>query len=187
MEFAPPTGLNRGAPGLTLLPMRLLVLLTLLAGAVPGADWGPVQFLMGRWIGEGTGQPGTGSGGFSFATDLQGAVLVRKNYAEYPAANGNPGFRHDDLTIIYRDESSHQLRAVYFDNEGHRIEYAVQPNGNGVVFTSEGPRTTIRYRFTYTRDGPDRLKIKFEIAEPGKDLAPYIEATAHRDTAGPAQ
>lgn len=167
--------------------MRLLVLLTLLSGAVPAADWGPVQFLMGRWVGEGTGQPGVGTGGFSFETDLQSTVMVRKNYAEYPPAKGRPAFRHDDLTIIYRDETSRQLRAVYFDNEGHKIEYAVEPNGNGVVFTSEGPRATTRYRFTYTRDGPDRLKIKFEIAEPGKDLATYIEATARRDTAGPAQ
>ncbi len=162
---------------------RVLMLVWLAASAgVAAEDWGPAQFLVGHWIGEGSGQPGQGAGGFSFTSDLQGAVLVRKSFAEYPAANGRPASRHDDLTIVYRDEASKQLRASYFDNEGHAIQYVVKPAEGGVVFVSEGPPTATRYRLTYTSTGRDRLKLKFEIAAPGKDFSTYIEAAARRES-----
>src|SRR5260370_41035706 len=50
--------------------------------------------------------------------------------------------------------------------------------GDRIVFTSEAARGTPRYRFTYTRVSADALRIKFEIAPPGKDFATYIEAGA---------
>jgi hypothetical protein len=145
-------------------------------------DWGPVQFLVGHWTGEGTGQSGQGTGSFSFTPDLAGKVLVRKSFAEYPAANGKPASRHDDLMIVYRDEASRQMRAMYFDSEGHVIPYAVKPaDGGGVVFVTEGAPDTMRYRLTYSGIGAERLKLKFEIAPPGKDFTTYIEAAAHRE------
>jgi hypothetical protein len=146
-------------------------------------DWGPAQFLIGHWTGDGTGQPGQGTGSFSFTPDLQGKVLVRKSFAAYPAANGKPASRHDDLMIVYRDETSRQMRAMYFDSEDHVILYSVKPaDGGGVVFVTEGtPASTMRYRLTYSSTGADRLKLKFEIAPPGKDFATYLEGAAHRD------
>jgi hypothetical protein len=148
-----------------------------------GQDWGPAQFLVGNWAGEGGGQPGQGSGAFSFSPDLQGKILVRKSFAEYPPANGRPASRHEDLMIIYRDATTHALRATYFDSEEHVIQYAVNPAEGGVVLVSEGAPSSPRFRMTYTSTGKDTLKIKFEIAAPGKDFAPYLEAAAHRDTA----
>ena len=161
------------------LPANLLCLLGL--ACLPGLaadDWGPAQFLVGQWTGEGTGQPGQGSGAFSFTPDLQGKVLVRKNYAEYPPAAGKPGFRHDDLTVLYREAG--RLRAIYFDSEDHVIRYSVEPAPGGVVMVSEGARSAPRYRLTYTSTGPDTLALKFEVAPPGKDFSTYIEARARR-------
>jgi hypothetical protein len=145
-------------------------------------DWGPAQFLIGQWTGEGSGTPGKGAGEFSFTPDVQGKVLVRKSYAEYPAAQGRPAFRHDDLTIVYRENG--KLRAIYFDNEDHVIRYAVQAAASGVVFVSEDPGGGPRFRLTYTSTGKDTLRLKFEIAPPGKDFATYIEAGAQRVSAG---
>jgi len=160
---------------------RLLILAALFASlALAAEDWGPAGFLVGQWTGEGSGQPGQGSGDFSFTPDLQGTVLIRKSFAEYPPANGKPGFRHDDLMVVYREETSKQLRAIYFDNEGHVIQYAVQPADGGVVFVTDGPRSGARYRLIYTSVEPGRLKLKFEIAPPGKDFSTYIEASARR-------
>src|SRR5690349_5925928 len=85
-----------------------------------------LQFLLGEWIGEGGGGPGEGSGAFAFARELQGKVLVRTNYAEYPASAERPAFRHDDLMIVYTDPPSGRPHAIYFDSEGHVIEYAVE-------------------------------------------------------------
>ena len=94
--------------------MRHFLLLTLLLAAapLPGADWGPLQFLVGKWSGGGSGGPGQGTGDFSFTPDLQNSVLVRKSFAEYPPANGKPAFRHDDLMIVYRDAASHDFHAI---------------------------------------------------------------------------
>jgi len=148
--------------------------------ACAAEDWGPLQFLIGKWTGEGTGQPGAGAGAFSLTPDLQGQILVRKNYAEYPAANGRPASRHDDLMVVSRDDAR-QLHATYWDSEGHIIQYSVNASPGGIVFVSEGAQSTPRYRLTYTADGKDRVKIKFEVAPPGKDFATYIEAAARRE------
>ncbi len=144
-------------------------------------DWGPMQFLIGDWSGEGAGQPGQSSAGaFSLATDLDGTILVRKSFAEYPAAGDRPAYRHSDLTVIYRDAASKELRATYWDNEGHVIPYLVRASSDGVTFTSDGPRDATRFRLTYSTAGKDRINIKFEIADPGKDFAVYLEASARR-------
>jgi len=135
---------------------------------------------VGHWTGEGGGQPGQGAGSFSFIPGVQGKVLIRKSFAEYPPANGKPGYRHDDLMVVYRDEASRQLRAIYFDNEDHVIQYEVKPAAGGVVFVTAGPSSAARYRLTYTTAGAARLKLKFEIAPPGKDFATYLEASARR-------
>lgn len=106
---------------------------------------------------------------------------MRKSFAEYPAANGKPASRHEDLMIVYRDEQSHELGAIYFDSESHVIPYSVKAaEGGGVVFVSDGGRDAMRFRLTYSSTGANALKLKFEIAPPGKDFAPYLEATAHR-------
>jgi hypothetical protein len=162
---------------------RLLTIATLLCCVTASAqDWSTLEFLIGRWTGEGTtADQGSGAGAFSFTPDLQGKVLLRRNFAEYPKKNDKPAYRHDDLMIIYHDGTAHDLRAIYFDNEEHMIHYAIKPAGNSAVFLSEGPQDAPRFRLTYTSAGPDRLKLKFEIAPPGKDFVTYIEATAHRD------
>lgn len=148
------------------------------------SGWGPVEYLVGDWTGEGGGGPGQGSGSFSFQPDLQGKILVRKNRAEYPATKDRAAFVHDDLMVVYRDTPEAAARAIYFDSEGHTIRYEVQapPDGSEVVFVSGPELSAPRYRLTYTRVGQDRLKIKFEIAPPGKpeQFATYIEASAHR-------
>ena len=160
----------------------VLIAATLLITAGARAeDWGPVQFLVGHWAGDGGGEPGRGAGSFSFTPDLQSKILVRKSFAEYPASNGKPAYRHDDLMIVYRDGPSRRLRAIYFDNEEHVIPYSIQASEGGAVFESEGPRDLPRFRLTYTRAGSEALKLKFEIAPPGKDFATYIEAGARRE------
>jgi len=160
---------------------NLLLAIALIASGVHAEDWGPLQFLVGHWVGDGSGEPGKASGEFSFAPDLQGKVLVRKSFAAYPPQNGKPAYRHDDLMIVYRDSDSRRLQAVFFDSEGHTIRYGISPADGGVVFVSDGAGGQPRFRLTYTGAGKDRLKLTFEIAVPGKDFAKYLEASAHRE------
>ena len=143
-----------------------------------------LNFLVGEWVGDGGGTgPGKGIGGFTYAYDLQGRILVRKNFAHYAATNERPEYTHDDLMITYTGPSN-TLKAVYFDNEGHVINYAVSvtPDRSRITFVSEVVPGAPRFRMVYTKVSQADLKIQFEIAPPGKseDFGPYIEATAKR-------
>ena len=144
--------------------------------------WAPLGFLIGDWVGEGGGTPGQGSGGFSFLPDQDGRILIRKNYANYPASKEKPAYSHTDLTIIYHESGETKLRAIYFDNEGHTIHYTVEPpaNGNSARFVSDVSTSQPRYRLTYLKTGDDQLAIRFDIAPPGKEFSTNIEAKAHR-------
>lgn len=162
---------------------RLLIFLPLFfALSVHGEDWASLQFLIGNWTTDqaSSGERAGGTGSFSFTPDLQGRVLVRKSFAEYPAQPGKAAYRHDDLMIIYRQGDSGPLRAMFFDNEGHTIAYSVTTSEGKAVFLSEdspGPH----FRLTYSRSDPDHVKLKFEIAPPGKEFSTYIEAGVHRE------
>jgi hypothetical protein len=141
--------------------------------------WAPLAFLIGDWVGEGGGGPGQGTGEFSFQPDLGGAILKRKNVSRYPATKDKPAYSHSDLLIV-----DSTLHAVYFDDEGHTIHYAVEPlpDGKGVQFLSDAQASEPRYRLTYRKTGDDQVAIRFEIAPPGKPegFSTYIDATARR-------
>jgi hypothetical protein len=147
-------------------------------------DWGPLQFLVGDWVGGGGGQPGQGEGEFTFHPDLEGRVLVRKSYAAYPATQDRPASRHEDLMVVYRESEGGPLRAIYFDNEGHVIRYAVtaRPGKSAVEFLSEASTSGPRFRLTYAKTGIDSVDIAFEIAPPGEPdaFSKYIDAKAKR-------
>src|SRR6185369_15387659 len=102
-------------------------------------NWDPFRFLLGDWVGEGSGKPGEATGGFSFSFDLEKKILVRRNSANYPAAKDKPAYSHTDLMIIYQEAASNVTRAIYFDNEGHIINYAAafSKDNSRLVFTSE--------------------------------------------------
>jgi hypothetical protein len=146
----------------------------------PTLDWQPLSWLIGDWTGAGTFGPGKGSGSFSFQPDLQGKILVRKSFAEYPATAGKPAYRHDDLTVVFREGAS--FKAIYFDNEEHVIRYAidVSPDADTVVFVSDATAGMARFRLTYHRTGATALAGKFEVASPGKPFATYLEWKAQK-------
>jgi hypothetical protein len=166
------------------LPVILLLAITTQTNAQQAKTdtWAKWKFLIGDWDGQGTGKPGDGAGGFTLQPDLDGRVLVRKNHADYPAANGRPAFSHNDLMVVYPGDKA--PNAIYFDNEGHVINYAITFNDTtgAIVFTSEASANAMRFKLTYTPVGNVKVNIKFEMAPPGKPdaFSTYIEASAVR-------
>ena len=154
------------------------------AETAPPADaWAPFRFLVGNWTGVGSGQPGEGVGTTSFAFDLGHNILVRKSKVEFPPKPGEKtGPLHEDLMIVYAQLTDSTYRAIYFDNEGHVINYRVafpekQPS---VVFESEGDDKTPRFRLTYEPGPNGLLASEFAIASPGGSFRTYIKGTARR-------
>lgn len=146
-------------------------------------NWDGWQYFLGEWISEGIGEAGECSGEFNFYFDFQAQILVRKNFAEYPAREGKPAYRHDDLMVIYRD-AEESFRATYRDNEGQVIQYTAEfsADKSALTFISDIQPSAPRFRLAYKKMGNDLLSIKFEIAPPGKpdEFAPYLEAAAQR-------
>jgi hypothetical protein len=169
--------------------MRRLILIALVlslacaaAQQLPPEKWAEWQPFLGTWEGAGGGGPGQGSGGFTFTPELQGAVLVRHNYAQYPATKDKPAYRHDDLMVIYRDASGKKTRADYWDNEGHIIHYVVEFTDHKLMMVSDAGQPGPRCRLTYVKTGDNDLRLTFEIAPPEAPdkFKTYIEASAKR-------
>ncbi len=162
----------------------VLVLACRSSAADRSDPWAPYQFLVGEWVGEDT--PGQGTGSFSFAPDLDGKILVRKNRADIPRSNGRPAAHHQDLLVVYRGGDGQRNKAVYFDNEDHVIDYTVAPSADGksLAFTSEPSPKAPRFRLTYVKIDDGKVAIKFEIAPPGRpeQFQTYLSGTARRKT-----
>lgn len=152
------------------------------AGAEAPKNLEPLRFLLGDWQAEGGGKPGEGSGGFSFTPSLQDRVIVRTNFAEYPANADKASSRHDDLMVLYATESG-ELRADYYDSEGHVIRYlGSAPAVGELTLVSEVVNGAPRFRLSYKLSGDGVLGGRFEIASPGKpeSFGPYLAWTARR-------
>lgn len=145
---------------------------------VKEADWSTWQFMLGEWTGEGSGQPGQGTGSFTFSYDLQKRILVRKNHTDFPKTDKSPAFSHEDLMIVYQEND--KTKAVYWDNEGHIINYTAEfsKDGNTLYFTSEIIPKAPRFRLVYEKMGDNKMNNIFEIASPGKpdQFSKYLEA-----------
>jgi hypothetical protein len=129
----------------------------------------PLKFLLGRWEAVSSGKHGEASAGSAtFSRNLQERVITRTSYAEYPAGNSRPAFRHEDLMVIYVDIDS-LVKADYYDNEGHVIRYHVRtPSDSEAVFVSTMVSGSPTYRLTYRMTAVDQVSGTFEFAPPGK-------------------
>lgn len=163
--------------------MLLLILIaqTSLAQDVKN-DWGKWNYLAGEWKGEGNGQPGQGSGSFSFRNELDGNVLVRKNQAEFPATANRPAARHEDLMIVYKNADGNPSQAIYFDNESHVIRYDISYPENKIVLTSQASAPGPRFRLVYEKIEENLVNIRFEMAMPNapEDFKLYIEGKSRK-------
>jgi hypothetical protein len=91
---------------------------------------------------------------------------------------------HDDLMVIYREAAGKPARAIYFDNEGHVIQYTLSFSADDrtLTFVSEAAPAAPRFRLKYAKGAGETVRIKFEIAPPGKPDAfkTYLEGSARR-------
>jgi hypothetical protein len=139
-----------------------------------------LQPFFGDWTAAGQTRLGSGEGGFSFRPELDGQIVVRRNFAEYKTGAA-AGTRHDDLMIIYLDgNGTAGPKAMYFDSERHVIRYNLSfPRANAVVFESEASEPGPKYRLSYSLDGTV-LSGKFEIAASEGDFKTYLDWTSRR-------
>jgi hypothetical protein len=157
-----------------------LFVLTIFCFGLQGSTWDKWNWLIGEWKGEGRGQPGQGGGTFSFKPDLDKKIIVRKSHSEYPATENKPKIIHDDLMIVYSDSTGSASKAIYFDNEGHTINYTITSSEKSIVFTSDKIPDVPVYRLTYTLIDKEDISVKFEMSQDGEKFMTYIEGKSRR-------
>ena len=153
------------------MPSKVVLLLVALAvQAFPAtsqkrSDFDPVAFLLGEW------KPASGSSAkvsakapeTVFHPALEGQVIVREIRSGKKAADAS---RHD-LLVIYRDDEANGLRALYFDEDGHTIQYTVAATGmNEITFLSQDSFGKPRYRLSYRLDSKENLLGELDVAAP---------------------
>jgi len=144
------------------------------------SKWEKWSWLLGPWKGEGSGKPGEGVGTFAFSIDLGGSVILRHGHTDFPAAQGRPASSHDDLMVIYNDPVTGDPKAIYFDNEGHTINYAVSWVDKSIVLTSQKTGNIPAFRITYTPLESGEMETVFDISQDGKTFVTYLEGKSKR-------
>ena len=152
----------------------------LLCSGQENPAWDKWNWIIGDWRGEGSGQPGQGSGTFSFFFDLDKNIIVRKSHSVYPATAGKPQIIHDDLMIIYSDPAASLDKAIYFDNEGHTINYTVAYKEKSILLTSDKIPDRPVFRLAYTLLDDETVKTSFEMSQDGEKFTPYIEGKSKK-------
>ena len=158
------------------LPVIFALILGAQISAQTADSWQPVNFLEGTWQAK-TGESSAAKviGTYTFAKELKGHVLAR--HGTVAGCTGPEAFdcEHADRLYIFEERPGQPLKAIYFDNEGHVIHYAVStPDATTAVFLSEpgpGPRFRLVYHLEHAV-----MSGKFQVQMPGQeDWKSYLE------------
>jgi hypothetical protein len=144
------------------------------------SKWDNWSWLIGAWKGEGSGKPGQGEGTFAFSFDLNGEVILRRSHSEYPASQNRQAVVHDDLMIVYHDQSGNPDKAIYFDNEGHTINYTVSFGEKSIILKSEKSGNNPVFRLVYTLLDNDKVNTSFDMSQDGETFSTYIQGISKR-------
>lgn len=159
------------------------IALLICASNAPGqqdSTWLQWNWLVGDWVGEGTGAPGESTGGFTLYPDLGAKVLVRRGHTQFPESAGKPEVIHDDLMVVYAGPAGQPDRAVYFDNEGHVINYSITYADSAIVLTSETTKNSPVFRLIYGRLAQGSVIVRFAMSRDGKQFVTYTEGKCRR-------
>jgi hypothetical protein len=120
--------------------------------SAPADPWNALAFLEGTWDAHTqAGSAGAqGNGTYAFESELKHHVLVRRSGSAACKGPANFDCEHSDLLYIYQETENQPLKAIYFDNEGHVIHYAVStPDSSTAMFISEASPSGPQFRLVY--------------------------------------
>lgn len=150
--------------------------------------WQPMSYFIGKWTGEGKGEPGAGKYERTYQWVMNKRFIQVNNRSTYPpsGSNKNKGETHEDIGYISYDGGRRSFVLRQFHTEGFVNQYKLErisADKKTIVFISEAIENIpggYRARETYTITGQDSFTETFEIAEPGKDFTLYTETHLKR-------
>jgi uncharacterized protein YaiE (UPF0345 family) len=140
-------------------------------------QWSALAFLEGTWDAKASSsKEAAETGSYTFRLELQDHILAR--HGDISQCKGSSSFDcdHNDLLYLYHDGSNQTLKAIYFDNEGHVINYDVTtPSSTSAVFLSDGSQPGPQFRLTYELKS-QVMYGAFQMKMPGQqDWKSYLE------------
>jgi hypothetical protein len=139
--------------------------------------WRPLRFLVGTWDAktEGGSAGASAVGAYTFQLELKNHVLARHTMSEGCKAPADFNCDHGDLLYVYADRTTQALRAIYFDNEGHVINYDVTtPAPDTALFLSSASQPGPQFRLSYTLKA-GVMRGEFQLKMPGQTtFTPYL-------------
>jgi hypothetical protein len=140
--------------------------------------WNALAFLEGTWDAHAqAGSAGAQSNGtYTFKSELKHHVLVRRSDSGACKGPANFDCEHSDVLYVYQEAENKPLKAIYFDNEGHVIHYAVStPDSNTAMFISDVSPSGPQFRLVYELND-SVMRGKFQMRMPGQaDWKSYLE------------
>lgn len=154
----------------------------------PEIPWGPLNALVGSWIGHETGKAGIGKGARTYRMILDDRYVFAENLSRFEPQEKNPqGETHRDWAIFSYDRGRERLVLREFHSESFVIEYVQEgeiDSRGQLVFVSERVEnapagTRARYTLAPTEDGG--FRERFELAFPGRELETFLENRWRRE------
>lgn len=109
--------------------------------------------------------------------------MVRKNKANLaPKGDETADTIHEDLLVMYRPPGVNAFKAIYFDSEGHVINYTVSfpAAPNSIILESAASPGVPSFRLVYILGTDGVLTSEFFIAPPGNDFQKYLTGKQKR-------
>jgi hypothetical protein len=82
--------------------------------------------------------------------------------------------------IVYPDANDKTTKAIYFDNEGHVINYTVSLTDKLITLTSLPSPNTPIFRLTYELLDQEAVNTKFEMSRDGVKFMTYVEGKSKK-------
>lgn len=150
--------------------------------------WLPMNYFVGKWQGEGKGEPGAGKYERTYQWIMNKRYIQVNNRSTYPpaAVNKNKGEVHEDIGYISYDGGKKSFMLRQFHTEGFVNQYKldhISADKKTIVFVSEAIENIpagYRARETYIIHDEHHFTETFEIAEPGKAFELYTETHLKR-------
>jgi len=149
--------------------------------------WLPLDFLIGKWEGKGTGKWGESTIIREYGYLMGGTYIIGKNISNYEKQSQNPeGEIHDNWDIISYDKGRKKYVLRQFHAEDITNKYATDSSSvfNGKFeFESEeieNFRSGWKAKEVYIFENENSFVEIFYLSAPGKDYSEYVRNTFKR-------
>jgi hypothetical protein len=144
--------------------------------------WLSLKPFIGKWVGEGGGEPGKGRYERSYQFILNNNFIEIINKSTYQPTKDFPtGEVHEDIGYFSYDKSRKTLMLRQFHTEGFVNQFrldSISPDKKTIVFITESIENIPkgwRAKETYQVLSNNEIEETFELAEPDKDFVLYTK------------